>query len=646
MIMDESMQTRVNQQDWKLWYKQPADNWDEALPIGNGRLGGMVFGGIHKERIQLNEDTLWSGFPRDTVNYEAIRHLKKARELLFDGQYAQAQQLVEREMVGRRCESYLAMGNLFLEHPGISEPSDYRRELDIDAGVAVTRYSVGKDNYIREAFVSTVDQVMVIHLEAEQNGGSGIVDLDLSLDSPLRFRVETDELNRLALYGRAPSHIAGNYMGNHPQSVLYEENHGLSFEIHLLVRNDGGEVKVCDDGKLAIRNARSVEILLAAATDFEVFDSVPVPGKDSVTAKCRLALKKASGLSYEELLGRHVKEHQSLFRRVDISLGHTPNEKLPTDERLPAYRKGESDPQLEALLFQFGRYLLMGSSRPGTQPANLQGIWNDHVSPPWCSDYTTNINTQMNYWPAESCNLSECHEPLFSMIEDLSRTGARTAAIHYGADGWTTHHNVDLWRMSTPTDGSASWAFWPMGGVWLCRHLWEHYQYQPNADFLREKGYPLMKGAALFCLDWLVETADGTLVTAPSTSPENQFVTGDGAVCNVAVASTMDMTLMKELFDHRAEASEVLGVDTEFRERLKDAASRLAPLRIGRGGRLQEWQEDFEEHEPGHRHVSHLYGLYPGNRAIASLEDIDCDFERVDGYLFLGGDDDKEILDA
>ena len=245
-----------------------------------------------------------------------------------------------------------------------------------------------------------------------------------------------------------------------------------------------------------------------------------------MTVKCRLALNKASGLSYEELLGRHVKEHRSLFRRVEISLGHTPNEELPTDERLAGYRKGEADPQLEALLFQFGRYLLMGSSRPGTQPANLQGIWNDHVSPPWCSDYTTNINTQMNYWPAESCNLSECHEPLFNMIEDLSRTGARTAAIHYGADGWTTHHNVDLWRMSTPTDGSASWAFWPMGGVWLCRHLWEHYQYQPNADFLLEKGYPLMKGAALFCLDWLVETADGTLVTAPSTSPENQFVTG------------------------------------------------------------------------------------------------------------------------
>ncbi|MNO95893.1 hypothetical protein D3C76_875470 [compost metagenome] len=334
-------------------------------------------------------------------------------------------------------------------------------------------------------------------------------------------------------------------------------------------------------------------------------------GKD-VSEICTTVLRNAMRVGEGVLRDRHVNDHRELFERVDIDLGSSANDTLPTDLRLKSYQEGAVDPGLEALYFQYGRYLLMASSRPGTQPANLQGIWNDSMEPPWGSEYTTNINTEMNYWLAEIGNLSECHEPLFDMVEELSITGRRTAKVNYQARGWTAHHNVDIWRQSSPSGGDASWAFWPMGGVWLTAHLWEHYLFTRDHEFLKNKAYPVMKGAALFCLDWLIEGPEGYLVTNPSTSPENKFRTVDDEACSVSMASTMDMTLIRELFVHCLEAISTLGVDEELSKDISAAYERLYPFKIGQHGQLQEWVYDFEEYEPGHRHVSHLYGVYPG----------------------------------
>jgi len=613
----------------RLWYKQPASVWEEALPLGNGRLGAMAFGGVREERFALNEDTLWSGFPRDTNNYEALRYLKPARELIARGDYLKAERLIADRMVGVNTEAYQPAGDVRLAFGGDGEPDDYVRELDVDAAVASVRYRLGGATYVRESFVSAPDGVLVIRCWAVEGRP---FDCCASLDSPLRFRAFRAG-GDAALEGRAPSHIADNYRGDHPRSVLYEDDRGLSFAIRLRAVADGGTVETSDDGRIAVRGVRAVTFLVAAATDFGGFDVMPKPGTVDVSAACGAALDLAAPRPYEELRARHVDDYRRLYGRAELTLGAsapgvadaadaTEAEDaanvadvfdVPTDERLARYRAGAADLGLEELYFQFGRYLLISCSRPGTQPANLQGIWNDRVQPPWNSNYTTNINTQMNYWPAETCNLSECHEPLFDMLRELSRTGARTAAIHYGCRGWTAHHNVDLWRASTPSGGDPSWAFWPLGGVWLCRHLWEHYAFNLDERFLRETAYPIMRGAALFALDWLVEAEDGTLVTSPSTSPENKFLLPGGEPCSVSAGSTMDIALIRDLFSRCVEASRIVGGDDAFAAELEAALRRLPPYRIDAAGRLQEWLEPFAESEPGHRHVSHLYGLHPGD---------------------------------
>lgn len=597
---------------WTLWYKQPASRWEEALPIGNGRMGGMVFGGIEKERIQLNEDTLWSGFPRDTNNYEALRYLKRARKLIAQKHFVEAEQLVQAKMLGTNVEAYQPMGDLFVEQhfdQMVAQAANYNRQLDIDAGVASTSFQIGNTVYSREVFVSAVDQVLCMRYDAE---GDQFLSLTASLYSSVQFELSSENSSVIVLDGRCPSHVADNYMGDHPKAVQYEADRGVTFQARLHVKVDGGAASVSSDNQIDVRGARSVTFMLSAATSFERFDSQPKKSKEELREQnCRVQ-DSATAYGYERLRERHMKDHRGMFRRVQIDLGQTPNGLLPTDERLDAYKIGGQDPQLEALYFQYGRYLLMASSRPGTQPANLQGIWNDRVQPPWNSDYTTNINTQMNYWPAEIGNLSECHEPLIQMIEELSQSGARTAAIHYNSQGWVAHHNVDLWRTSTPTAGHPSWAFWPLGGVWLTQHLWEHYLYNPNVNFLREKAYPLMRGAALFCLDWLQENKEGLLMTSPSTSPENKFLTPEGEASSVAESSAMDITLIRELFDHCMEAARLLEIDERLVARIAEASRKLPPLQISPNGLLQEWHEHFEEQEPGHRHVSHLYGLYPG----------------------------------
>ncbi len=599
--------------DWKLWYAQPASVWEEALPIGNGRLGGMIFGGTDVEQIALNEDTLWAGFPRDTINYEARRNLQRARTLIFEGNNIEAQKLIDAKMLGQDCQPYLPLGNVILTkaYAGNVEKSSieqYRRELSLADGIATVSYRSDGNTVQGEYYASVPDQMICIRYIAQE----GKLNYDIALDSPLRYTTRS-EGNSLVMSGRAPSHISDNYTGDHPAPILYEEGLGLPYEARLQVETDG--VVIAGDGKLEVRNATQLTLMIAAATGFVDYRSLP--DESGLSDRCKVVLSAAGTLGYEQLRLRHTEEHMKLFNRMDLQLGSSQSEDCddqPTDVRLFAYKDKKNDLALEALYFHYGRYLLMASSRPGTQPANLQGIWNPLVQPPWNSDYTVNINTQMNYWLAEAGNLSECHEPLFDMLEDLSASGKRTAEIHYGCRGWAVNHNVDLWRMSTPTGGSACWAYWPLGGAWMVRHLWERYLFEGDVTFLRERAYPLMKGAALFCLDWLVEGPDGALVTNPSTSPENSFLTADGQSCNVTHGSTMDIAISRELFSSCLEAIRILDVDKELRVELLEAIDKLPDYKIGKYGQIQEWYMDYEEAEPGHRHISHLYGLHPGDQ--------------------------------
>lgn len=594
-----------------LWYRKPAAEWVEALAVGNGRLGGMVFGGTVNERIQLNEDTLWSGHPYDPNNREAARHLEDVRRLVFEGKYPEAQRMIEEHMLGPWTASYQSMGDLHIRHDRAGEATDYRRELDLNDAVCRTRYTLNGVRYTRDVFVSAPDQAMVVRIAADRPGR---VSLQASLDSPLNHSTRKGAPDQIVLNGQSPSHVEPFHVKS-ADPVHYEDDKGIRFEMRLQAIPEGGHVE-SHGNRLWVREADAVTLLLVAATSFNGFDKDPCKEGRDPAPLCRDWLVQASARSYDELLKRHVEDYRRLFGRVELDLDAPGLAELPTDERIEALRGGRTDEQLAVLFFQFGRYLLIASSRPGTQPATLQGIWNDRARPPWACNYTVNINTQMNYWPAETCNLAECHTPLFDLLEDLRVAGRETARVHYNARGWVCHHSTDLWRIATPSggpsNGPASWAFWPMAGAWLCQHLWEHYRFGGDRAFLAERAYPILKEAAEFFLDWLVEDAEGYVVTNPSTSPENTFIGPDGRKAAVSLASTMDNALVWELFTHCAEAAALLGVDGSFREELLAARARLRPLRIGRYGQLQEWFEDFEEAEPGHRHTAHLYPLHPG----------------------------------
>jgi len=571
-----------------LWYTEPAKEWVEALPIGNGRLGAMVFGGVFDERLQLNEDTIWAGGPYDPTNPEALEALPKTRELIFAGKYRQAHELIEQKMMARplRQMPYQPMGNLWL-HFGGGEYSDYRRELDLDRAIVTVDYLCQGVRYRREVFSSAVDQVIVMRVTADR---AGSVSFSARMDSPQKVEVKTIGPNRLVMKG-----VSGDARGI---------KGAIKFECDVVLEIDGGSITK-DKSMLVVRGADSATILTGAATNYVNYKDVGGDAAGRVKAYLSKALKKP----YEQLRLEHVADYQRLSKRVELNVGRSDAMKKPTVERIRDFEKGD-DPQFVELLFQYGRYLLISSSRRGSQPANLQGLWNESMNPPWDSKYTVNINTEMNYWPAEVCNLSECHEPLLRMVTELVEPGSRTAKVHYGARGWVCHHNTDLWRATAPIDGP-KWGMWPTGGAWLCMGLWEHYLFTGDKEFLA-KVYPTMRGAAEFFVDALVEEPNhGWLVTCPSLSPELQ-VKGHGT--SICAGPTMDMQILRDLFGSCIKASEILGVDEEFRSRLKEMRGRLAPMQIGRYGQLQEWLEDWDDPTNHHRHNSHLYGLYPSNQ--------------------------------
>jgi len=571
-----------------LWYRQPAQQWTDALPIGNGRLGAMVFGGINKERIQLNEDTLWDGYRRDTTNPQALKALPEVRRLLFEGHNQQATDLASRTMMGNpaRVKSYQSLGDLHLAMQKLDVVGNYRRDLDLDTGIAAVSYTAGGVKFQREVFAAAPDQVIVIRLAADKPGS---ISTGLTITRQQDASCLSEGNDRLILRGQinCKHHETGKIVG-------------MRFEAHLLAVPEGGKLTNAD-GTLNVDGADALTLLLSAATDYRGGD----PEK-----MCRADIK-AAAKPYAALHEAHVADHRSLFRRVELDLGASANASLATDERIAAVGKGAVDPQLAAVYFQFGRYLLMGSSRPGGMPANLQGLWNEHMNAPWNSDFHTNINLQMNYWPVEVANLAECHLPLFDYMDSLVESGSRTAKVHYGCRGWVVHHLSDPWGFTTPADGV--WGIWPVGAAWLCQHPYEHYLFSGDRKFLAERAYPLMKGAALFMLDFLVEDPQGRLVTNPSHSPENRFRKADGTESMFTCGATMDLAIVHDLFTNCIEASRVLGVDEDLRAKLAAALKRLAPLQVSKKtGRLQEWIEDYDEPEPGHRHMSHLYGLHPG----------------------------------
>ena len=593
----ESKSERFFMKNTVLWYRQPAEKWVEALPVGNGRISGMVFGGIERERIQMNEESLWDGYERDRNNLEALDALHSVRKLLFEGRNAEATELAGKKMMGvpDRIQSYQSLGDLYIDFPVGSEVTDYRRQLDLENGIATTTHRTGDACFKREVFASAVDQVLVMGIECDKPGR---ISFDATMAREQNAATKRISDDCIMLYGQCGEK-------------------GLKFVAYLQAVSDGGSVSSTDE-RLTVSNANAVYLLVYAATSYVNYrDTSADPN-----ARCGRVYSEVKGKSYSQLRQAHITEHQALFNRVELNLGETESAETPTDERLMAFQNGSDDPSLISLYFQFGRYLLMGSSRPGCLPANLQGIWNEHMNAPWNSDYHTNINLQMNYWHAEACNLAECHIPLFDYMDSLVEPGSRTARIHYGARGWVIHHLSDIWGFTVPADGV--WGISPMGAAWLCQHPYEHYLFSGDRKFLSEQAYPLMKEAAKFILDFLIEAPQGTpvagkLVTNPSHSPENSFRKQDGTTSMFTYAATMDLEIIHDLFTNCIEAIDVLSeeepFDTEFREGLVSALGNLAPLQISKKtGRLQEWVEDYDEPEPGHRHMSHIYALHPGRQ--------------------------------
>ncbi|MCJ7680993.1 MAG: glycoside hydrolase family 95 protein [Candidatus Aminicenantes bacterium] len=595
-----------------LWYSNPARFFEDALVLGNGKMGATVFGGVAEDKIWLNDTTLWAGEPvNPDMNPEAHTFIPAIREALKKGDYELADKL-NRKVQGSFSQSYAPLGTLFLRFAHEEDMESYRRELNIAEAVSKVAYVSDGITFTREYFVSHPDRILVIRL---MSGERGALNFKIGFESLLKYKTASEE-NILRINGYAPYHAEPRYRGDIPDAFRFDKNRGTRFTTLISINNTDGRVISTDSG-LELTGGTEAVVLVSIATSFNGFDKDPAKEGLDNEAIAASQLKRALEKDYSDLKSAHINDFLSFFGRVDLDLGETGAPELPTDERLKRYAEGQEDKNLEILYFQFGRYLLISSSRTLGVPANLQGIWNPYLRPPWSSNYTMNINVEENYWLAETTNLSEMHRPLLTFIGNLAKTGAVTARNFYGAGGWAACHNSDIWAMSNPVgdfgQGHPVWANWNMSGAWLVTHLWEHYLFSMDEMFLKEKAYPLMKGAARFCLEWLVEDEKGHLITSPSTSPENLYLTPDGYRGATLSGGTADLAMIRECFLQTVRAAEVLQVDAEFRSQLETALSRLHPYQVGRKGNLQEWYFDWEDADPKHRHQSHLFGLHPGH---------------------------------
>jgi len=573
--------------DLKIWFTKPAENWNEALPVGNGRLGAMVFGGIENERLQLNEESIWTGQPRWDANPDAMRNLPTVRKLLFEGKYKEAEKLAQGGILGsfRRdnASSYQTLGDLTLDFGTLRGVSNYRRELDIGEAVATVKYTAGQVNFTREIFSSAPDQALVVRLTADKQGA-------------LTFTM------RLSRPGNKASIVA---KGN--EIVMKEhvgDGNGVKMEAKLKLVAEGGKI-VAGGDTIRVEKANSVTVFLTAATDYFGKDPAEITENQiEVVAK----------RSFTDIKKDHITDYQSYFKRVSIDLGSSHGSYFTTDARITAMQNGYADTDLIELYYQFGRYLLISSSRPGDLPANLQGIWADGLKVPWSADYHININIQMNYWLSGSTNLGELQEPFIDFIDALRTNGRRTAKEVYGMKGIVAHYTTDVWHYTEPL-GAIRYGMWPMGIAWSCQNIWDHYQFGGDVEYLRTKSYPIMKEASEFCIDWLTkDPKSGLLVSGPSISPENSFKIPGGGNASMVMGPTMDHMIIRDLLQNTIKASIVLDADKPFRKKMEKTLENLTPVRIGSDGRIMEWSEEFEEAEPGHRHISHLYGLHPGDQ--------------------------------
>ncbi|PRY06838.1 alpha-L-fucosidase 2 [Pontibacter ummariensis] len=574
----------------KLWYTQPAQKWVEALPVGNGRLGAMVYGDPAEEVIQLNENTVWAGQPNRNDNPQAREALPEVRRLIFEGNYKEAQQLANQKFISKTSHGmpYETAGNLKLSFAGHANYTNYHRELDLEKAVTTSSYRVNGVNYKTEVLSSFPDQVIVVRMSADKPGA---ISFSATMDRPANAAVSTKGSDELILSGKSGSHegVEGK----------------VQFQAQARVQNTGGTVKATESS-LHVEQADEATIYISIATNFNNYKDISGNAGERADAYLQKALKKG----VEAIRKDHVADYKQYFDRVSLALGQTEAVNLPTDQRIAQFKIG-NDPALVALYFQFGRYLLISASRPGGQPANLQGIWNDQLTPPWDSKYTVNINTEMNYWPSEITNLTELNEPLIQMVREVSESGRQTARDMYGADGWMLHHNTDIWRINGAVDG-AFWGMWPMGGAWLSQHLFDKYAFSGDREYLASV-YPILKEASKFYLDFLVEEPEhGWLVVAPSVSPENAPSVHPES--SIAAGTTMDNQLVFDLFSKTIKAAEVLKTDEALVAEMKKSLQRLPPMQIGKWGQLQEWMHDWDSPEDKHRHVSHLYGLYPSNQ--------------------------------
>lgn len=597
----------------KLWYDQPATYFEESLPLGNGKTGACVFGDPATEKIYLNDATLWSGEPVDPyMNPDAHQFIPAIRKALKKEDYRTADSL-NRQVQGKFSQSFAPLGTLEMNFHHKQKPINYYRELDLTNAIAKVEYECDGIEFKREYFISHPDQIMMIKLTASK---ANSINVDLTFNSLLKYEVKNGQ-KLMKIDGYAPYHAEPNYRGDMPDAVQFSKDRGTRFSNYIYTDLSDGEVKNNND-ICSITNATKVVLYVSIATSFNGFDKDPAKsGLDNSTIAKR-QLEEAIKKGYQQIREDHLSDYQSLFNRLDLSLGTSSAPDLPTNDRLKRYTNGSEDRDLEVLYFQFGRYLLISSSRTPEVPANLQGIWNPYMRPPWSSNYTMNINVEENYWLAEIANLSELHRPFLGFIKNLATTGEVTAKTFYGVDkGWASCHNSDIWAMSNPVGdfgkGHPVWACWNMSGPWAVTHLWEHYLFTGDQDFLKEEAYPLMKGAAEFCLYWLVEDQNGYLITSPSTSPENLYITNEGYTGATLYGSTSDMAMIKECFMQCIKASEILNTDNNFRDSLSSALDQLYPYQIGGKGHLQEWYHDWKDSDPKHRHQSQLFGLYPGH---------------------------------
>jgi len=612
-----------------LWYKSPAKAWEEALPVGNGRMGAMIFGNPQKERIQFNENTLYSGEPETPKNINIVPDLAHIRQLLNEGKNAEAGTIMQEKWIGRLNEAYQPFGDLYIDFASKATVTDYIHSLDMENAVVTTSYKQNGVKISREVFASYPAQAIVIHLKASKP----VLSFTAYLNSPHPVTNESDS-QVVYLKGQAPAHAQRrdtehmkrfNTQHLHPEyfnaaghiiqkkHVIYGnemDGKGTFFEACLLPSHKGGTLSISNH-QVTARNCSEVTLMLYAATSYNGPRKSPSKEGKNPHQEIMSFRKISEGENYQELKKKHIIDYQSLFNRVSFILPAKKLQKeLPTDERLKKFKE-EEDQALIAQLFQFGRYLMIAGSRGEGQPLNLQGLWNDQVLPPWNSGYTLNINLEMNYWPAGVTNLSECHQPLFKLIEEIADKGKELARDMYGLNGWAIHHNISIWREAYPSDGFVYWFFWNMSGPWLCNHIWEHYLFTKDVDFLK-KYYPILKGSATFCSEWLIENSKGELVTPVSTSPENAYLMPDDTPASVCEGSTMDIAIIRSLFSNTIEASKILQTDRDFRSELIKKRSKLKGYQIGSKGQLLEWDKEYKESEPQHRHVSHLFGVYPG----------------------------------